>query len=70
MDQLLADDLFPASLCIEERTRHWTFLLSLTENFTAFHVNALNSILYQKRRYCYSTEMFYFISKKNVLLPN
>ncbi|KAK3012419.1 hypothetical protein RJ639_010650 [Escallonia herrerae] len=43
----LAEELFPASLSMEERTRHWMFLFSL---FTPAHLKALNTILSQKRR--------------------
>uniref|UniRef100_A0A2P2M3P7 Androgen induced inhibitor of proliferation As3 / pds5 n=1 Tax=Rhizophora mucronata TaxID=61149 RepID=A0A2P2M3P7_RHIMU len=48
MEVMLAEDLFPANLSIEERTRHWIHFFSL---FTPLHVKALNSILSLKRRY-------------------
>lgn len=48
MELVLAEDLFPAVLSVEERTRHWIHLFSL---FTPLHIKALNSILSQKQRY-------------------
>nr|XP_027093191.1 sister chromatid cohesion protein PDS5 homolog A-like isoform X3 [Coffea arabica] len=47
LEYVLAEDLFPVSLSVEERTNHWIFLSSL---FTPLHVKALNAILSQKRR--------------------
>ncbi|KAK9167589.1 hypothetical protein Scep_002780 [Stephania cephalantha] len=47
MELLLAEDLFPILLPVEETLRHWTFLFSV---FTPAHLKALNSILTQKRR--------------------
>ncbi|XP_062146872.1 sister chromatid cohesion protein PDS5 homolog B isoform X4 [Alnus glutinosa] len=47
MELVLAEDLFPALLSVEERTRHWIHLFSL---FTPLHVKAFSSILSQKRR--------------------
>ncbi|KAL6010732.1 hypothetical protein ACLOJK_001173 [Asimina triloba] len=47
MELVLADDLFPATLSIEERTKHWISVFSI---FTTLHMKALNSILSQKRR--------------------
>ncbi|KAG5544487.1 hypothetical protein RHGRI_017042 [Rhododendron griersonianum] len=47
MELVLAEELFPASLAIEERTRHWIFLFSL---FDSPHLKALNAILSHKRR--------------------
>ncbi|KAJ8563635.1 hypothetical protein K7X08_032087 [Anisodus acutangulus] len=47
MEIVLADSLFPASLSIEDRTRHWVFMFSL---FTPCHLKALNAILSQKLR--------------------
>ncbi|KAF9608421.1 hypothetical protein IFM89_009787 [Coptis chinensis] len=70
MDIVLAEDLFPSSLSVEERMRHWIFLFSV---FTAAHVKALHSILSQKWRYLYSaTDMStdgITISLKTRLLP-
>lgn len=48
MELVLAEDLFPAVLSVEERTQHWIHLFSL---FTPLHIKALNSILSQKQRY-------------------
>lgn len=48
MEIVLADTLFPASLSIEDQTRHWVFMFSL---FTPCHLKALNAILSQKLRY-------------------
>lgn len=48
MEIVLADTLFPASLSIEDKTRHWVFMFSL---FTPCHLKALNAILSQKLRY-------------------
>lgn len=47
MEIVLADTLFPASLSIEDQTRHWVFMFSL---FTPCHLKALNAILSQKLR--------------------
>lgn len=48
MELVLAEDLFPASLSVEERTGHWVHIFSL---FNQHHLKALKSILSQKRRY-------------------
>lgn len=48
MEIVLADSLFPGSLSVEDRTRHWVFMFSL---FTPCHLKALNAILSQKLRY-------------------
>ncbi|KAL0351487.1 UNVERIFIED_CONTAM: Sister chromatid cohesion protein pds5 [Sesamum calycinum] len=45
--ELVLADLFPSSLSIEERTRHWIFMFSL---FKPPHLKALKTILSQKRR--------------------
>ncbi|KAK1301184.1 hypothetical protein QJS10_CPB13g01215 [Acorus calamus] len=47
MEVVLAEDLFPASLSVEQRTRHWVTFFSF---FTPHHVKALNAILAQKQR--------------------
>ncbi|XP_075075382.1 sister chromatid cohesion protein PDS5 homolog B isoform X11 [Nicotiana tabacum] len=47
MEIVLADSLFPGSLSVEDRTRHWVFMFSL---FTPCHLKALNAILSQKLR--------------------
>ncbi|XP_022768187.1 sister chromatid cohesion protein PDS5 homolog A-like isoform X3 [Durio zibethinus] len=47
IELVIAEDLFPVFLPVEERTRHWIRLFSL---FSPLHVKALNAILSQKRR--------------------
>ncbi|KAK1263732.1 hypothetical protein QJS04_geneDACA022342 [Acorus gramineus] len=47
MEVVLAEDLFPASLSVEQRTRHWVTFFSF---FTPNHLKALNAILAQKQR--------------------
>ncbi|GFY85364.1 ARM repeat superfamily protein [Actinidia rufa] len=49
--------MFPASLSVEEKTRHWILLFSL---FDPPQLKALNSILYQKRRL--QTEMQVYLA--------
>ncbi|PKA51709.1 hypothetical protein AXF42_Ash003076 [Apostasia shenzhenica] len=48
LELILARDLFPSSLLISERKKHWIALFSL---FTQPHLKALESILIQKRRF-------------------
>ncbi|KAJ4965300.1 hypothetical protein NE237_017149 [Protea cynaroides] len=57
MEVVLAEDLFPAALSVEERTSHWISSISF---FSSLHVKALNSILSQKRRL--QTEMQVYLS--------
>ncbi|KAL6515543.1 hypothetical protein OROHE_018577 [Orobanche hederae] len=45
--ELVLADLFPVSLSIEERLRHWMFIFS---HFEPHHLKALKTILSQKRR--------------------
>ncbi|XP_064947401.1 sister chromatid cohesion protein PDS5 homolog B-like isoform X1 [Musa acuminata AAA Group] len=47
IELVFAEDLFPASLSIKERTKHWIAFFSL---FKLPHIKALKSILYQKWR--------------------
>ncbi|KAD2805787.1 hypothetical protein E3N88_39164 [Mikania micrantha] len=53
---VLEEDLFPVSLSVEERIRHWLFLFSHAESahkndmFTPAHVKALTAVLCQKKR--------------------
>lgn len=47
MELVLVEDLFPAELSIEERTRHWIRLFSLFNNH---HEKALGYVLLQKQR--------------------
>lgn len=54
---MLEEDLFPVSLSVEERIRHWLFLfshsMSANQNgfFTSAHEKALTAVLCQKKRY-------------------
>ena len=48
MELVLVEDLFPADLSIEERTKHWIRLFSLFNNH---HEKALRHVLLQKQRY-------------------
>ncbi|XP_042494416.1 sister chromatid cohesion protein PDS5 homolog A isoform X2 [Macadamia integrifolia] len=57
MEVVLAEDLFPPALSVEERTSHWISSFSF---FSPLHVKALNSILTQKRRL--QTEMLVYLS--------
>ncbi|CAL5333273.1 unnamed protein product [Camellia sinensis] len=57
MELVLAEEMFPTSLSIEDRTRHWILLFSL---FEPPHLKALNSILYKKRRL--QTEMQVYLT--------
>ncbi|KAK1371080.1 sister chromatid cohesion protein PDS5-like [Heracleum sosnowskyi] len=50
MEHMLAENLFPNYLSVEERTRHWIFFVSLHKMFTLSHEKALNSILSHKQR--------------------
>ncbi|TYK31652.1 sister chromatid cohesion protein PDS5-like protein A isoform X1 [Cucumis melo var. makuwa] len=47
MELVLVEDLFPADLSIEERTKHWIRLFSLFNNH---HEKALRHVLLQKKR--------------------
>ncbi|XP_038899210.1 sister chromatid cohesion protein PDS5 homolog A isoform X2 [Benincasa hispida] len=47
MELVLVEDLFPADLSIEERTKHWIRLFSLFNNH---HEKALGYVLLQKQR--------------------
>ncbi|KAF9687215.1 hypothetical protein SADUNF_Sadunf02G0070500 [Salix dunnii] len=59
MELVIAEDLFPVFLPVEERTRHWIHLFSL---FTSSHVKALICILSQKRRL--QTEMQIYLAQR------
>ncbi|OMO93987.1 Armadillo-like helical [Corchorus capsularis] len=52
IELVMAEELFPVLLPVEERARHWIRLVSL---FSPLHVKALSAILSQKRRF--QTEM-------------
>ncbi|XVF64578.1 hypothetical protein PTKIN_Ptkin09bG0180000 [Pterospermum kingtungense] len=47
IELVIAEDLFPVLLPVEERARHWIHLFSL---FSPLHLKALSAILSQKRR--------------------
>lgn len=47
MELVLAENLFPAALSVERRSKHW---LSFYSFFFSPHVKALNIILSQKKR--------------------
>ncbi|XP_017981381.1 PREDICTED: sister chromatid cohesion protein PDS5 homolog A isoform X2 [Theobroma cacao] len=47
IELVVAEELFPVLLPVEERARHWIHLFSL---FSPLHVKALSAILSQKRR--------------------
>ncbi|KAL9268265.1 Sister chromatid cohesion protein PDS5 homolog B-like protein [Drosera capensis] len=57
LELLLAMDLFPLDLPVEERAQHWIFTYSF---FTPVHEKAFNSILFQKRRF--QTDMRAYLS--------
>ncbi|KAM5564215.1 sister chromatid cohesion protein PDS5 [Rosa sericea] len=61
MELVLAEDLFPAVLSMEERTRHWIHLFSV---FTPLHLKALNAILSQKQRLQSEIRTYLEIRKK------
>ncbi|OVA03847.1 hypothetical protein BVC80_8065g3 [Macleaya cordata] len=61
MELVLAEDLFPANLSVEERTRHW---ISLYSFFTLAHIKALNSILSQKWRLQTEMQVYLAFRKK------
>ncbi|XP_050211868.1 sister chromatid cohesion protein PDS5 homolog B [Mercurialis annua] len=61
LELILAEDLFPAHLSVENRTRHWIHFFSL---FTPLHVKALNSILSQKRRLQIEMQSYLSLRKK------
>lgn len=56
IEHVLEEDLFPISLSVEERTRHWLFLfsklVSADQNgiFSSAHEKALTAVLCQKKR--------------------
>ncbi|XP_048332268.2 sister chromatid cohesion protein PDS5 homolog B isoform X1 [Ziziphus jujuba] len=61
MELVLAEDLFPPSLSVSERTRHWIHLFSL---FTPHQLKSLNSILSQKRRLQNEMQTYLALKKK------
>ncbi|GAA0143288.1 chromatin/chromatin-binding, or -regulatory protein [Lithospermum erythrorhizon] len=65
MISVLEDDLFPPSLSLEERTKHWIFMSSL---FTPSHLKALKLILSHKRRL--QNEMKAYLRLRNTAEEN
>ncbi|KAK7373149.1 hypothetical protein VNO80_06547 [Phaseolus coccineus] len=61
MEFVLADDLFPEDLPIEERTNHWIHMFSL---FSFPHEKALDTILAQKRRFQNEMKNYLTMRKK------
>ncbi|XP_047149337.1 sister chromatid cohesion protein PDS5 homolog B isoform X1 [Vigna umbellata] len=61
MEFVLADDLFPEELPIEERTNHWIHMFSL---FSFPHEKALDTILAQKRRFQNEMKNYLAMKKK------
>ncbi|CAN0892422.1 Sister chromatid cohesion protein PDS5 homolog B [Linum grandiflorum] len=47
MERILGEDLFPANLSAEERSRHWVHIVS---HFTPLHWKVMSSVLSQKNR--------------------
>ncbi|CAJ1971874.1 unnamed protein product [Sphenostylis stenocarpa] len=61
MEFVLADDLFPEDLPVEERTNHWIHMFSL---FSFPHEKALDAILTQKRRFQNEMKNYLAMRKK------
>ncbi|KAI3984094.1 hypothetical protein MKX01_035221 [Papaver californicum] len=61
MELVLADDLFPPTLSVEEKMKHWILMFSL---FTVAHTKALNTILSQKQRFQTEMQSFLVFRKK------
>lgn len=61
MELVLAEDLFPSNLPVEERIRHWIFLFSV---FTSAHLKAFSSILSQKWRLQMEMRIYLELRKK------
>ncbi|KAL2586437.1 hypothetical protein AAZV13_13G054600 [Glycine max] len=58
---VLANDLFPEDLSVEERTNHWMHMFSL---FSFPHEKALDTILTQKRRFQNEMKSYLAMRKK------
>ncbi|XP_057974992.1 sister chromatid cohesion protein PDS5 homolog B isoform X2 [Malania oleifera] len=65
LEFVLSEELFPPSLSVMERTRHWIYLFLL---FNPAHMKALNSILSQKRRLQTEMQNYLALRKKEKLL--
>ncbi|KAI4337812.1 hypothetical protein L6164_016184 [Bauhinia variegata] len=61
MDFVLADDLFPEHLSIEQRTKHWIQMFS---RFGSLQIKALDNILTQKRRLQIEMKNYLALRKK------
>ncbi|KAL9682285.1 hypothetical protein QQ045_014080 [Rhodiola kirilowii] len=61
MELLLAEELFPDSLSVKERTRHWIAMFS---HFDSLHIKALNTILLQKARFQRERQSYASFQKK------
>ncbi|CAM8946029.1 unnamed protein product [Rhodiola kirilowii] len=61
MELLLAEELFPDSLSVKERTRHWIAMFS---HFDSLHIKALNTILLQKARFQREMQSYISFHKK------
>ncbi|KAF6152763.1 hypothetical protein GIB67_004592 [Kingdonia uniflora] len=61
MDLVLAEDMFPPSLSVVERMKHWIFLFS---SFSPLHMKALSSILSQKGRLQVEMQLYLALRKK------
>ncbi|XP_058091316.1 sister chromatid cohesion protein PDS5 homolog B [Magnolia sinica] len=61
MELVLAEDLFPSTLSVEEKTKHWISLFSF---FTTPHIKALNSILSQKQRLQMEMQVYLDLRRK------
>uniref|UniRef100_A0A7N0TLY4 Sister chromatid cohesion protein PDS5 homolog A n=1 Tax=Kalanchoe fedtschenkoi TaxID=63787 RepID=A0A7N0TLY4_KALFE len=61
MELLLAEELFPQSLSVKERTRHWIAMFS---RFDFLHLKALNAILLQKARFQKEMQNYVSFHKK------
>ncbi|KAL5704355.1 hypothetical protein ACHQM5_022795 [Ranunculus cassubicifolius] len=62
MELVLAEDLFPPGLSVEERMSHWVFLFSV---FAPAHVKAFDSILSQKWRLQMEMHIYLELRKKD-----
>ncbi|CAI9115357.1 OLC1v1016244C1 [Oldenlandia corymbosa var. corymbosa] len=58
LEHVLAVELFPDSLSVEDKMRHWIYLCSF---FTPLHLKALNIILSQKRRLRDALQSFLYL---------
>ncbi|KAL6962149.1 hypothetical protein U1Q18_037103 [Sarracenia purpurea var. burkii] len=61
MELVLAEEMFPADLSVEDKTRHWILLFSL---FSALHLKALKSIFYLKQRFRTEMQVYLALQKE------